>query len=161
MKATAFILTLALGMALLPSCSDMSSLDSVSPYSVGTVSQLIPGTVIAARNVQIEATNSDKSLGTGFGTAIGAGAGSLLGGGRAALVSTVGFGVVGAALGRAIGSSAGKTSGQQLTIQADGNDGKQYTVTQPIFEQIGAIPVGVHGNLQCGSTGSKFLPDGF
>ena len=151
---------MALGLALLPSCSNLTSLDSVSPNSVGAASQLIPGTVIAARTVQISSTDTDKNLGTGFGAAIGAGAGSLLGRGKGNVVSTVGFGIVGAALGRAVASQTGKTAGQQLTIQADGKGGKQYTVTQPIYKQIGAIPVGTHGNLQYGSV-SKFLPDGF
>lgn len=160
MKATLLTLALALGVALLPSCSDMTSLNSVSANSVGTVAQLIPGTVIAARTVQIDASSTDKNLGTGFGAAIGAGAGSLLGRGKGQLVSSVGFGVLGAAVGRATGKEIGKTAGQQLTIQADGKGGKQYTVTQPIYEQIGAIPVGTHGNLQYGSV-SKFLPDGF
>lgn len=160
MKATVYTLALAMGLALMPSCSDMTSLNTVSANSVGTVAQLIPGTVTAARTVQIDASSTDKNLGTGFGAAIGAGAGSLLGRGKGQLVSTVGFGVAGAALGRAIGKQAGKTAGQQLTIQVDGS--KQiFTVTQPIYEQIGAIPVGTHGNLQYGSAGSKFLPDGF
>lgn len=159
MKTTAFTLALAMGLALLPSCSDMASLNSVSSNSVGTVSQIIPGTVIAARTVQIEASSTDKNLGTGFGAAIGAGAGSLLGRGKGQLVSTVGFGVVGAALGRSIGKEVGKMAGQQLTIQAD-NGKQQFSVTQPIFQQVGAIPVGVHGNLEYGSSGCKFLPDG-
>ena len=161
MKATAFALAIALGISLLPSCSDMASLTSVSHSSVGTVSQVISGTVVSARTVQIDASSTDKNLGTGIGAALGAGAGSLLGGGRANNVSTVGFGVLGAVIGRGIGKEAGKVYGQELTIQADGKGGQQFVVTQPIYEQVGAIPVGVHGKLQYGSTGSKFLPDGF
>lgn len=159
MNKKGLILALAMGLALTPACTDLTNLNSVSPNSVGAVSQLIPGTVVAARTVQIEADSTQKNLGTGFGAALGAGAGSLLGRGKGNVVSTVGFGIAGAALGRAVGNQVGKRAGQQLTIQAD-RTGKQYTVTQPIYQQIGAIPVGTHGNLQYGSV-SKFLPDGF
>lgn len=156
MKAIAFTTALALGMVLLPSCNNMATLNRVSPNSVGVAAQVIPGTVIDARSVQIDATDSDKNLGTGLGAAIGAGAGSLLGRGKGQFVSTVGFGVVGAIAGRAAGRAAGTLAGQKLTIQADGSR-KTYVITQAIYQEVGAIPVGTHGNLQ----GNKFLPDGY
>lgn len=159
MKATVFTLALAMGVALLPSCADLTSLNSESPNNVGTVAQLIPGTVVSARTKQIQATNSDRNLGTGVGAALGAGAGSLLGRGKGQLVSSVGFGVVGALAGRAIGNEAGKVTGQELTIQED-RTGTLYSVTQPIYKEIGAIPVGTHGNLHKAASGSKFVPDG-
>lgn len=142
------------------SCSDMTSLSTVSADSLGAVAQVIPGTVVSARTVEVSASSSDKNLGMGLGTALGAGAGSLLGRGKGQIVSAVGFGVVGALAGRGVGAAAGKTKGQELVIAADGNK-QQYRVIQPIYSQIGAIPVGTHGNLQYGGSSSKFLPDGF
>ena len=159
MKATVITAALLMGLAALPSCSDMSSLSSAPSSSMGTVAQVVPGTVISARTVQVDASSSDKNLGTGFGAAIGAGAGSLLGRGKGQLVSTVGFGVLGAAAGRALGKEAGKTTAQELVIRADGSKA-QYRVTQPIYQQLGAIVEGTHGNLEIGSSGSKFVPDG-
>lgn len=159
MKATVYTALLALGLITIPSCNDMASLNTASAASVGSVAQLIPGTVVSARAVQIDASSSAKSLGTGFGAAVGAGAGSLLGRGKGQLVSTVGFGILGAAAGRALAGQVDKTAGQELVIRADGSNA-QYRVIQPVYSQIGAIPVGTHGNLQYGSE-SKFLPDGF
>ncbi len=160
MKKTYIIALLTAGLFGLYSCSDVASLNATSADSLGTVAQVIPGTVVSARTVQVSASASDKNLGMGLGTALGAGAGSLLGSGKGQIVSAVGFGVVGALAGRGVGASAGKTQGQELVVKADG-DKQQYRVIQPIYSQIGAIPVGTHGNLQYGGSGSKFLPDGF
>ena len=155
MKKNTYIALVAAGVLGLASCSDMTSLSSTSASSVGTVAVVIPGTVVSARTVDVEASSSDKGLGTAIGAALGAGSGSLLG-----RVSTVGFGVVGALAGRGVGAAAGKTKGQELVIQSD-KDKQQYRVIQPIYSQVGAIPVGTHGNLQYGNGNSKFLPDGF
>lgn len=160
MKATAITAALAMGMFLLPSCSDMSSLNSAPASTMGSVAEVMYGTVVAARTVQVDATSSDKNLGTGLGAVIGAASGSLLGRGKGQIVSAAGFGVLGAAAGRAIGKEAGKTTAQELTIRIDGSK-KEYRVTQPIYSQVGAIGVGTHGTLERGASGSKFLPDGF
>ena len=160
MKKIYCIALMTAGLLGLSSCSDMTSLNSMSANSLGSVAQVIPGTVVSARVVQVEANDSSKNMGTAIGTALGAGAGSLLGRGKGQIVSTVGFGVVGALAGRGVGAAVGKTKGQELVISADGTK-QQYRVIQPIYSQIGAIPVGTHGNLQYGGSESKFLPDGF
>lgn len=147
-----------MGSLILPSCIGMSSLGSVPSTSVGSVAQVITGTVVSARDVTLSADSADKNLGTGLGAAVGAGAGALLGGGRANLVSSVGFGVLGAVTGRALGAATGRVAGQELVIKADGSK-SQYRVIQPVYKQVGAIPVGTHGTLEIGSNG-KFLPDG-
>ena len=159
MKATVITAAMLVGLVALPSCSDMASLSSAPSSTMGSVAQVVPGTVVSARMVQVDASSTDKSLGTGFGAVIGAGAGSLLGRGKGQLVSTLGFGTVGALAGRAIGKEAGKTTAQELIIRADGSKA-QYRVTQPIYQQIGAILEGTHGNLEIGGSGSKFVPDG-
>ncbi len=158
MKKVLMTVLCAVSAVTLPSCAGLGNLSQVSANSVGTVGQVIPGTVIAARNVTIEASSTSKNLGTGIGAALGAGAGSLLGKGSGQVVSTVGFGVVGALAGRGVGA-ANQTQGQVLTIKADGKNGATYNVTQPVYEEFGYIPVGTHGTLQLGSEG-KFLPDG-
>lgn len=158
MKAIAYMSLLAVGLAMVPSCANYANFNRVSANSVGTVQQVIPGTVVSARTVRIDASSTDKQLGTGVGAVAGAASGALLGGGKGQLVSAAGFGLAGALAGRAIGKYANQSDGQELTIQAD--KGKQmYTVTQPIYEGYGAIPVGTHGNLQYGSN-ARFVPDG-
>jgi outer membrane lipoprotein SlyB len=158
MKKVLMMVLCAASAVTLPSCAGVGNLNQVSPNSIGSVGQVIPGTVIAARNVTIEASSTSKNIGTGIGAALGAGAGSLLGSGSGQVVSTVGFGVVGALAGRGL-ASANTQQGQVLTIKADGKNGATYSVTQPVYGEIGYIPVGTHGMLQLGSQG-KFLPDG-
>lgn len=159
MKTTATALLLVLGAALLPSCANYANLNKVSANEVGSVAQVVPGTVVSARSIRIDASSSDKMLGTGLGAAVGAGAGSLLGRGKGQLVSAIGFGALGAAAGRGVGKYANEADGQELVIRADGSK-QTYRVNQPVYEGVGPIPVGTHGNLQLGSAGSKFLPDG-
>lgn len=148
------------GLIGLSSCTGTRSLNTVPASSLGSVGQLIPGTVTGERTIDVEATDTARNLGTGVGAALGAGAGSMLGSGSGQIVSSVGFGVLGAAVGRGIGGEVGKTKAQVLTVQSDVG-GQSYTVTQPIYKEIGAIQVGTHGNLQLGGAESKFLPDGF
>ena len=63
-------------------------------------------------------------------------------------------------VGRGVGKYANESDAQELVIQAD--SGKhQYRVIQPIYKELGAIPVGTHGSLQYGGAGSKFVPDGY
>lgn len=160
MKATAITLILSMGLLLVPSCANMTSVDSVPASSLGSSARVLRGTVVSARSVQVQASSEDKNLGTGLGAALGAGAGSLLGRGKGQLVSTVGFGVLGAMAGRAAGSQLGKISGQELIIRVDGSR-KEHRVTQPVYKQYGVIPVGTHGTLELGSGTSKFLPDSY
>lgn len=151
---------LALGVALLPSCANYGDLSRVTAGEVGTVSQVIPGTIVSARTVRADASGTDKALGTGVGAALGAGAGSLLGGGSGRVVSTVGFGVLGALAGRGAAKYANQSDAQELVIRADGTNAT-YSVVQPIYEQYGPLSPGLHGNLHYGSKGSKFIPDGY
>lgn len=160
MKKTLITGVLALSVLLVPSCANLANLDRVANNEVGSVAQVIPGTVVSARTVRIDASSSDKNLGTALGTAIGAGSGALLGKGKGQIVSAVGFGALGALAGRGVSKYANQADGQELVIQAD-KGGAQYRVTQPVYEQMGVIPVGTHGNLQYGGSGSKFLPDGY
>ncbi len=156
----AFIVTmLALGVALVPSCSNLSNPYAVAANNAGAVSEVVEGTVVQANRIVISATNSDKNVGTAVGAAVGAGAGQLLGKGKGRLASTAGFGVVGALLGRSVGSAAGQNQGQELLIKAD-KGGRTYRIQQPIYEGIGEIPVGTHGYLTIGGSGNSFRPDG-
>lgn len=158
MKKTIIMTLAAASLAFVPACSNYADFNRVSASSVGGVSQLIPGTVVSARTVRIDASSSDKSTAGLIGSALGAGAGNMLGRGKGRVVSTVGFGVAGLLAGRGVGKYANQSDGQELTIQAD-HDKRMYTVTQPIYAGYGAIPVGTHGNLQYGSN-AKFVPDG-
>ena len=148
---------LAAGTILVPSCTSMSDYDSISYNDLGGIHETYPATVTAARYVRAGASNETKAWSTIAGTAIGAGAGQLLGGGSGRVVSTVGFGLVGAAAGRGIAEGFG-THAQELTVKVDGTK-KYYTVTQPIYKQFGAIPEGTKGTLYVGSGRSRFVPN--
>lgn len=125
----------------------------------GTVAVVQQGTVVAARMIQFDASSTEKNLGTGIGAGIGAGSGAMLGRGSGNIVSTVGFGIVGSLAGRGIAKAAGTVPGQELDIRID-NSKEVLRVKQRIYENIGAIPVGVHGTLERGGGYSKFVPDG-
>lgn len=159
MKKSIIALVMAVGALAVPSCTNLGSLNRVSANQVGAVGEVVSGTVVNARNVTIDTDSSTKNMGTVLGAAVGAGAGQLLGGGSGRVVSTVGFGALGAMAGRGVAKYGDQTQGQVLTIRADGKNGRTYTVTQPVYEEIGYIPVGTHGTLQLGG-GGKFLPDG-
>ena len=149
MKMNYIITALAVGCTLLTtSCSTMVDGNNVSPNKVGYGAQAFPATVVAAKN-----------LGTGVGAVLGAGAGQLLGGGSGRVVSALGFGAAGALAGRYLTDSMGNTKGQTLTVQIDGTS-QLYSVTQPVSQQYGYIPVGAHGMYYHGTNNSRFEPDG-
>ncbi len=151
---------LAASALVLSSCNNLADYYASPATAAGTIGEVIPGTVTGARDIMLEASNTSKNLATIAGAAIGAGAGSLLGGGSGNVVSTVGFGVVGAAAGRTAANYADQTPGQILTVKSD-KTGRTYNVTQPIYRQFGAIPVGTHGNLTVSNNNSVFAPDGY
>ncbi len=160
MKMKYIVTAIAAGCTLLvTSCSTMVNGNNVSPNKVGYGAQAFPATVVAAKNVNIETTSTAKNVGTGVGAALGAGAGQLLGGGSGRVVSAVGFGVLGGLAGRYMTDSMGNTKGQTLTVQIDGTN-QLYSVTQPVSEQVGYIPVGAHGMYYHGTNNSRFEPDG-
>ncbi len=159
MKAL-YITMLAAAVALVPSCANWKDSNFISANEVGQVSRVVPGTVISARTVRIDATSTDKNLGTIIGAAAGAGAGQMLGGGSGRAVSTVGFGIAGALAGRATGKYANQSDGQILKVKVD-RTGEIYQVKQHIYEGIGPITEGMHGDLTIGSSGCSFRPDGY
>ncbi|MDO4817776.1 MAG: hypothetical protein Q3986_05050 [Akkermansia sp.] len=157
MKAKHYITAvLAAATLLVPSCTSMSDYDKISFEDLGGVHETMDGTVVAARYVKADASNETKAWSTALGTAVGAGAGQLLGGGSGRVASTVGFGVVGALAGRGIAEGFG-THAQELTVKV--GNGRKYTVTQPIYKQFGAIPVGTRGTLHVGNGRSRFVPN--
>ena len=140
------------------SCTSMGDLDTVSASELGSVSRTVPATVTAARYVQAASSSETNSWGTALGAALGAGAGQLLGKGSGRIASTAGFGLAGAVAGRAAASQF-KTHAQELTVKINGTKREYYTVTQPVYKQYGAIPVGTRGMLHVGSKTSRFIPN--
>ena len=160
MKTKHIVCALVAGSAmLLASCSTMVNGNNVSPDKVGYGAQAFPATVVAAKNVNIETTSTARNLGTGVGAVLGAASGSLLGGGTGKIVSAAGFGVAGALAGRYMTDAMGNTKGQNITVQIDGTN-QLYSVTQPVSQQYGYIPVGAHGMYYHGTNNSRFEPDG-
>ena len=157
MKAKHYITAaLAAATLLVPSCTTMSDYDKISFEDLGGVHETMDGTVVAARYVKAGASNETKSWSTALGTVAGLAGGQLLGGGKGRVASTLGFGAAGALAGRGIAEGIG-THAQELTVKVKG--GRKYTVTQPIYKQFGAIPVGTRGVLHVGNGRSRFVPN--
>ncbi len=160
MKKALFVTMLALSVAFVPSCSNYANPFAADANEMGSVGEVIPGTVIQATKIRVGASSTTKNIGTVGGAALGAGLGQMLGGGSGRIVSTVGFGVLGAAAGRGAGAAVGAADGQELIIKAD-KGGKTYRIQQNIYDGIGEIPVGTHGYLSLGSRKNVFRPDGY
>lgn len=158
MKAKHYITAvLAAATLLVPSCTSMSNYDKISFDDLGGVHETMDGTVVAARYVKADASNETKTWSTALGTVAGVAGGQLLGSGSGRIASTLGFGAAGALAGRGISEGFG-THAQELTVKVDGSK-RKYTVTQPIYKQFGAIPVGTRGVLHVGNGRSRFVPN--
>ena len=142
---------------ILASCESMGSLSSVRNNQANVASQSFPATVVSAYDTKIETSSTSKNLGTGIGAVLGAGAGQLLGGGSGRVASTLGFGAAGALAGRYLTDSMGNTTGQTITVRVDKTN-QMYTVTQPVYEEYGRIPVGARGIFHLGGNNSRFVP---
>lgn len=162
MKKSQIILPLMVAATLgLSSCAPQLADYYTSPsFAMGSVSKVIPCTVITAHPTVIQADPNSVAAGTIAGAAVGAGAGQLLGGGSGRAASTIGFGLFGSWLGNMFANSAARRPGQALTIQID-KTGQTYSIIQPIFIQFGEIQAGSHGNLRTGNGFNTFAPDGF
>lgn len=158
MKMHYYVMSLVAASLMLASCETMGSMNSVNANAANVASQTLPATVVSAQQTTIDTTSTGRNLGTGIGAALGAGSGALLGKGKGQIVSAVGFGALGALAGRYTVDAAGKTAAQRLTVQVDGSK-TMYTVVQPVYKEIGIIPVGTHGMFQLGGN-SQFIPDG-
>ncbi len=158
-KTTYLVVMMAAALPLIPSCANYADPYVAEAAEVGSVGEVIAGTVVQAMPIRIDASATDKNLGTLVGAGLGAGAGQLLGGGSGRVASTVGFGLAGALAGRAVGKYTMQADGQELVIRAD-RGGRLYRIRQNIFKGIGEIPVGTHGYLTLGSIRNVFRPDG-
>lgn len=159
MKTHYIMMAVAATSLMLASCESMGSLSSVRNNQANVATQSFPATVVSAYDTKIETSSTSKNLGTGIGAVLGAGAGQLLGGGSGRVVSALGFGAAGALAGRYMTDAMGNTMGQTITVKID-NSKQMYTVTQPVYEEIGRIPVGAHGMFHFGGNNSRFVPDG-
>lgn len=157
MKYTIITATLASGL-LLSSCASMVDYNTVTSAQMGTPQQVLPATVISAQTVTQESDASTRNVGTVVGAAVGMGGGQLLGKGKGRAASTIGMAAAGALAGRYLADSVGRTKAQRLTVRVDGS-GETFSFVQPIYKQVGAIPVGAHGMYYHGSN-AHFVPDG-
>ncbi len=159
MKMNYIVTALVAGcMLITTSCTSLSSGNTVAANKVGYGAQAFPATVVAVKNVTIEASNTAKNIGTATGAVLGAGAGQMLGGGSGRVASTAGFGVLGALAGRNMSAVSGASAGQHVTVKIDGTE-QLYSVTQPVGV-AGPITVGMHGMYYHGTNNCRFEPDG-
>lgn len=159
MKKHLFIMTVAAASLMMASCESMGTLGRVNSNQANVATASYPATVVGVVNTTIDTSSTSKNLGTGIGAVLGAGAGQLLGGGSGRIASTLGFGAAGALAGRYMTDAAGKTAGQTVTVQVDGTK-QMYTVTQPVYEEVGYITVGMKGIFHYGGNNSRFVPYG-
>lgn len=105
--------------ALLAGCANTIDPSTYSVGSVGQVNRSVPGTVISARMIRI---NANSGAGGTVGGMTGAVAGSGIGGSaRANVVGAIGGAVVGAAIGNAIEHSNSQQQGMEYVINTSNN----------------------------------------
>lgn len=114
----AFAIAFVVLATALAGCASGLGANSYDPSQIGRVARVDEGTVVAARPITIEGTNSAAKVGTLAGAALGGLAGSELGGGRKAnTAGAIGGAVLGGLAGNAIGKSAGAQPGFAYTIR--------------------------------------------
>lgn len=97
--------------------------------SIGQISRVEEGTIVASRAITIEGSRTGETVGTATGAVIGGIAGSQIGGGddERAIAGVVGA-VAGGVLGNAIGNRSTKQPGFAYTVRL--RDGDLVTITQ-------------------------------
>ncbi len=123
--AAAFaVLTLALA-----GCASGLGANDYERGTVGAISRVDEGTVVASRSIVIEGSNTGSSVGTATGAVVGGIAGSQVGGGRdeQAIAGVIGA-VAGGVIGNAVGKNATKKPGYAYTIRL--RSGELITITQ-------------------------------
>lgn len=119
------LISLAL-VATLAGCANTTDPSTYSVGSVGQVNRSVPGTVVSARPVTI---NANTGTGAGVGGVAGAVAGSSIGGGtRAHALGAIGGAVAGALVGAAIEQNGSQLSGIEYVVSTQ--NGSLLTITQ-------------------------------
>ncbi len=114
----AFAIAFAVLATALAGCASGLGANSYDPSQVGRVARVEEGTIVAARPITIEGSNSSAKIGTLAGAALGGLAGSEIGGGRKAnTAGAIGGAVLGGLAGNAIGKSTGAQPGYAYTIR--------------------------------------------
>jgi len=110
----AFAVAFAAMALTLAGCASGLGANTYERSTVGAVSRVDEGTVVASRAVVIDGSRGGEAVGTGAGAVIGAVAGSQLGGGRDE--NTIG-GVAGGVIGNMIGKNATRQPGYAYTVR--------------------------------------------
>ena len=125
------ILTILLVLA---GCANTTDPSTYSVGSVGQVNRSVPGTIISARHVTI---NANTGTGGAVGGVTGAVAGSSIGGGtRANALGAIGGALAGALVGSAIEQSGSQLPGMEYVVST--SNGTLLTITQgsePRFQE--------------------------
>ena len=118
--------TAALIMPIAACTSDISS-SHYSTGSVGTVAQVMSGTVVSVRQVSV--SSEDNNAGTLIGGALGGIGGSTIGGGSTAhALGAVGGAVIGGIAGNAAQRGLSSQGGYEYIVRLD--NGNMVTVVQ-------------------------------
>jgi len=121
----AFAVAFAAMALTLAGCASGLGANTYERSTVGAVSRVDEGTVVASRAVVIDGSRGGEAVGTGAGAVIGAVAGSQLGGGRDE--NTIG-GVAGGVIGNMIGKNATRQPGYAYTVRL--RSGELVAITQ-------------------------------
>ena len=125
------ILTILLVLA---GCANTTDPSTYSVGSVGQVNRSVPGTIISAGHVTI---NANTGTGGAVGGVTGAVAGSSIGGGtRANALGAIGGALAGALVGSAIEQSGSQLPGMEYVVST--SNGTLLTITQgsePRFQE--------------------------
>lgn len=95
-------------------------------------------TVVAVREVHLEASGQAKAIGNGAGAAIGAIVANRVGQGNGRLIAQILGGVTGNVVGGAIAERVGRETAQELILQRA--DGKRAAITQSVSDGVMLAP---------------------
>lgn len=129
------LIALLSAIALLGACAPNVSPSSYSVGSVGQVNRAVRGTILSARLVAIE--GSQSGIGATAGAGVGAVGGSRIGGDtRSNIVGAIGGAVVGGLIGSAVEANTTKQQGIEYVVQTENS--ALLTVVQgeePLFKE--------------------------
>lgn len=151
MKNRIFIASLSIVCAFMVGCAQNVSPNTYQASDIGVASKVLPGTVIAKRNINIDANSGAGGL---AGVTAGAAVGSGLGGSAAAnIVGAVGGAVIGGLFGNKIDKAVNHHQGIEYIVKLKNGSTISLAQAQELQFEIGQHVLVVYGAI------TRLIPD--
>lgn len=150
----AMVLAVTAGLLVTSGCAQRSSQNVYQSNEVGRSSAVTFGSVVSARIVDINGSNS--GVGTLIGGAAGAGAGSYIGNGTGSIWGAAAGALVGAAVGTAAEQAVNNRRGIEYLVMLE--SGEAMSVVQEIPDNEMPIPAGARVMVQNSGGYQRILP---